>query len=153
MKMLSTILFLCSCLVTTSVFAQSVDEEQLSRELINAKKKRIVSQNMKLTDQEKKLFWPLYEKYQEVLNRNNARSVILIEQYVKANSDLTDEQATQIIKEYFDIEEERLKLQKYYAVRFGKILPAKKLVRYYQIENKLDAVIENELVNLIPLAR
>ena len=45
------------------------------------------------------------------------------------------------------------KLRRKYVKRFMKVLPAKKVLRYYQIENKLDAMIDMDLAAMIPLAR
>jgi hypothetical protein len=45
------------------------------------------------------------------------------------------------------------KLKRKYVKRFMKVLPAKKVLRYYQIENKLDTIINMDLAATIPLAR
>ena len=45
-----------------------------------------------------------------------------------------------------------LKLKKDYLGKFKKVLPAQKVMRFYQIENKIDAIVEYELVDKIPLA-
>ena len=40
-----------------------------------------------------------------------------------------------------------------YAKRFEKVLPATKVLRFVQIENKLDTLIEMQAVRAIPLAQ
>jgi hypothetical protein len=37
--------------------------------------------------------------------------------------------------------------------RFEKILPARKVMRFFQADNKLDAVINAQLAQIVPLAR
>ena len=44
------------------------------------------------------------------------------------------------------IESDRTKLAQSYLPEFKKVLPATKVVRYYQIENKVRAVIDYELL-------
>jgi len=44
-----------------------------------------------------------------------------------------------------------LKVQKQYLRKFRKVLPALKVVRFYQLENKMDAEIDAELAVFIPL--
>jgi hypothetical protein len=44
-----------------------------------------------------------------------------------------------------------LKLHKKYMRRFGKLLTPLELARFYQIENKLDAVVNVQLAQGIPL--
>ena len=153
MNALKVLWILCLCLVTAPLLAQSKDEEKITRDIITAKKKLIVVKNMNLTESEKKAFWPVYEQYQARLTKNNDRTVKLIEAYAKAYDNLTDQKAKSLLKEYLAIEEERLKLQKSFVTKFERVIPAKKVVRYYQVENKLDAIIDYELVDLIPLAK
>ena len=64
---------------------------------------------------------------------------------------MTDTKAEGLIREHFSIEEAKLKLQKRWWKKFKKILPARKAARYYQLENKLDAVVDVELADQIPL--
>ena len=64
---------------------------------------------------------------------------------------MTDEKAEALIQEYFSIEEATLKLRKRWWKKFTRILPARKAARYYQLENKLDAVVDVDLADQIPL--
>ena len=56
-------------------------------------------------------------------------------------------------KEWMSIKKHTTKLQEKYAKKFRKVLPEKKVLRYFQIENKLDLIIDSELSAAIPLAR
>jgi hypothetical protein len=49
-------------------------------------------------------------------------------------------------------DEERLELHRAFVGRMGKAIPARKLVRFFQIENKLDAVVRADISRQIPLA-
>jgi hypothetical protein len=48
---------------------------------------------------------------------------------------------------------ERTKLIQSYLPRFRQALPEKKVARYYQLENKIRAVVNFELARSIPLVR
>jgi hypothetical protein len=58
-----------------------------------------------------------------------------------------------MLKEFLEIQNGRVKLKKSYVKKFGKALPPKKLMRYYQVENKIEAMINFDLVQKIPLAQ
>jgi hypothetical protein len=45
------------------------------------------------------------------------------------------------------------KLRQAYLPKFRKVLPETKVVRYYQIENKINAVLMYELAKNIPLVK
>ncbi|MGO9614154.1 MAG: hypothetical protein ACLPX5_14140 [Dissulfurispiraceae bacterium] len=40
-----------------------------------------------------------------------------------------------------------------YLPKFGKILPAKKVARYYQITNKIEAIVEFQPAKEVPLVK
>ena len=44
-------------------------------------------------------------------------------------------------------------LSRKYAKQFGKVLPPAKVIRFVQIENKLDTLVQLRAVANIPLAR
>ncbi|HEY7365203.1 MAG TPA: hypothetical protein VIE37_13945 [Methylomirabilota bacterium] len=144
-------------LVAVPTFAQDrpADTMQLVREKVRADKKLLVAQNMGLTEAEAKGFWPVYEGYQQELDKIYARMGKAITDYAKAyNGDtLTDEQARKLNAEVLDIDVAEAGLAKTYAGRLDKILPAKKVARYLQIERKIRAVLRHELAEAIPLVK
>ena len=65
----------------------------------------------------------------------------------KVSNDL----AKKLIHEAISADEEELKMKHAIADKVGKVLPAAKMARYIQIENKIRAVIKMELARQIPL--
>ena len=128
------------------------DNMQILRDKIKADKKLLVAANMDLTESEAKGFWPVYEEYQKDLGAINQRIGKLIESYAadyRANA-LTDEKAQKLIGELVAIEKADGELQGSYAPKLNKVLPAKKVLRYLQIENKIRAALKYELAANIP---
>ena len=121
------------------------------RDTIRANKKALVAVNLNLTDAEAKDFWPLYDRYDGELKGVNDRLVTLIEDYTKNYATLTDAQAKKIAEDYLTVEEDRAKVRRTYFAEFTKVLPGKKAARFYQIENKMDAVIRYDLASHIPV--
>jgi hypothetical protein len=128
---------------------------QLVREKVRADKKLLIGQNMGLTEAEATSFWPVYEGYQKELDGLNNRLGKVITDYAKAyNGDtLTDEQARVLTAEVLDIDQAEVGLAKSYAEKLGKVLPAKKVARYLQIERKIRSAIRYELADGIPLVK
>ncbi len=127
------------------------DNMQILREKIRADKKFLVAKNMNLAEKEAKGFWPLYDKYQKELVALNDRALKNIDDYAADFDKMTDEIAKKIIKDYLAIEKDRVDLKESYLPQFAKVLPYKKLMRYYQIENKIQAVVNYEAAKRIPL--
>ena len=56
-----------------------------------------------------------------------------------------------LMTDYLSVEAERIKLRQSYLPQFGKILPGRTVARFFQIENKIDAVIRYDLASTIPV--
>ena len=132
---------------------KAADTNQLVKEKVQADKRLFIAENMQLTEAEAKGFWPVYESYQKDLGRIVDRSKKLIEDYANNYQTMTDATAKKLLDETVAIENDRLKLKKDYLPKFRKVLSEKKAARYYQLENKIHAVISYELAKVIPLVK
>ena len=77
----------------------------------------------------------------------------LVADFSQTYKSLSDSQATRFLEDYTKYDQDRIALRTTYIKRFGEILPLRKVVRYFQVENKLDAIINYDLAGEIPLAK
>ena len=128
------------------------DNMEILRDKIRADKKLVVATNMELTESEARGFWPIYEQYQKDLQKVNRRLANLVESYMAdfRKQSLTDDKARKLIDESVGIELAEAKLKSEYAPKLSKVLPAKKVARYLQIENKIRAVVKYDLASGVP---
>lgn len=129
------------------------DNMQILREKIKADKKLLVASDMKLTESEAKGFWPVYENYQNELFLLRTRTVKLIKDYGDAYEKMSNDKAKALLDELMKIDSLGLKLRQAYLPKFREVLPETKVVRYYQIENKINAALMYELAANIPLMK
>ena len=132
---------------------KAADNMQVVIEKIRADKKLLVAENMQLTEAEAKAFWPVYQQYQDELFLLRTRTVKLIKDYADAYETMTNNTAKKLLNEYMAIESLGPKLRQAYLPKFRKALPEVKVVRYYQIENKIQAALVYELAAKIPLLK
>jgi hypothetical protein len=66
---------------------------------------------------------------------------------------MTDATSTKLLNDYLALEAEHVALLKSYLPRFQKVLPAKKVARLYQVENKIRALVNYDLARQIPLVK
>ena len=107
------------------------------REKVRANKKRLVAVALDLSDGEAKAFWPVYNAYQSDMIGHYDRLFKLIGSYSSAYQTMTDETATQLLGEFLALETEHVALLNGYVPRLRRVLPPRKVARFYQIENKL----------------
>ena len=131
------------------------DNMQILRDKIKADKKLVVAANMELTESEAKAFWPIYDAYQKDLQKINQRIAALLDSYADdaRKKSLTDDKAKKLIDEAIAIDQAEANLKSSYAPKLSKALPAVKVARYLQIENKIRAVIKYDLAQGVPLVR
>ena len=131
------------------------DNMQILREKIKADKKLLVATNMELTESEAKNFWPIYDEYQKELQKINERLGALLNSYAAdyRKKSLTDEGAKKLVDEAVAIDDAEAKLKTSIVPKLNKALPARKVARYLQIENKIRAVIKYDLAATVPLVQ
>ena len=125
----------------------------LTRASIQLRRQAIVTSVMDLTPDESQKFWPMYRDYRMEMAKLGDRVSKLLVQYSDQYDTLTDAQADQIMKEWLSIENAKNDIKKKYEARFKKILPSRKVMRFFQADNKLDAMLNAKLASVVPLAR
>lgn len=116
-------------------------------------KKAVVLANMGLQGEMKEKFGNLYDEYQEKLMKHRLDELKLIRDYAIAYNDMSDENANKIIVEWITVEDAELVLKKDYVAKFKKVMPSAAVIRYFQIENRLQLLSEVKTTSLIPLAQ
>jgi hypothetical protein len=122
---------------------------------LKADKKLLVAQTVGLTDAEGKAFWPVYDACQAELEGVNKRLKAGIEGYAKDYNagTMTDAKASALVTEMFGIDEALLASRKSCAAKLNGVIPATKIARYVQIENKIRAQLNYELAAAIPFVQ
>lgn len=140
-------------LLVVPAAAQDATEIQLTRAEIQKARQEVLAQAMDFTEDEALAFWPAYRDYRMDMARLGDRLVRLIDEFSKSGGKLGDEQAKRMLDEMLDLEGDQVAVRKKYVGVFGKLLPPPKVARFFQLENKLDAIVRYDLAKAIPLAR
>lgn len=118
---------------------------------LRANRKAFVAVNLQLTDEQAAAFWPLYDRYQQEMSVVGDKVAALVAEYEKSFRTLSNERALELITGYLDADAERTKIRRGYLDQFAKILPGRTVARFYQLENKIDAVLRYDLAATIPV--
>lgn len=123
------------------------------RQVFRADKAEILVNVMKFSKEESKAFWPVYDAYMAEMQKLGDRWFAIVNDYAANYQKMTDEQAKKMLQDYLKLQRDKIKLRKSYRSKFEKILPANKVVRFYQIENKIDAIASLSAAANIPLVK
>lgn len=147
------ITFLISLILFCSAtYAQTVDDYiEVARDVLKTEKKAAIAEAMQLTDQESGPFWELYNEFNFELSKIQNMRINAIKDFAENYENMTDAKADELWTKMLTYQQELLKLKKSYYGKFKKILPAGKAARYFQAENKIEALVNAQLAMDIPL--
>jgi hypothetical protein len=129
----------------------SDQDVQMLRKNLRSQRKQVIAANMKLTDTEAEKFWPLYDQYVSELVKSNNAKYELIKQYVQTQGNLTDAQADRAVKQWISVDQAVSELRLRYVPAFRKVLSAKNTALFYQLDRRVQLMIDLQLASALPL--
>jgi hypothetical protein len=117
---------------------------------MHADKVAIITKAMNFSDKDSAVFWPVYKKYAYDLSKLDDQRVQLIKEYAQNFNTLTDAQAKDMADRLFKYQSARIDLKKKYFKEFNKVLPAVTVVKFFQLENRLDLLVDLALASDLP---
>jgi hypothetical protein len=124
---------------------------QLMRSDVQADKNEIILATMQFTDAESKAFWPVYRDYARDQHLIADDRIQLIKDYAKDYDSMDDAKANGMFQRMNNIEDKTLKLRGDYWPKFMKALGAKRAAKFYQVDNRINLIINVQLTSAIPL--
>lgn len=141
------------CAVAPASAQSSYDDVELLLTQIQADKRAVVLKSMELDDAQMAAFIPVYDAYQKDRKELMQNTINLLNSYASNYDSMTDEAAGKLLKQWMAVEGERHDLVKAYVKKLEKVLPKTKVLRFVQVENKLNTVLSLPAVRDIPLAK
>jgi len=153
MKFLSVLALLLT--FSSSASAQTAMDEQiaLARQSAHTDRQVILMGNMHFNSDESAQFWPAWKEYRAAMEANGDRMLALIQDFARNYEGMTDMKANELLTDSFSIRMQDLVIKQQFAKKINTFLPAQKVMRIIQIENKLDAAIQMQLAAEIPLTK
>jgi hypothetical protein len=87
------------------------------------------------------------------LKKLDDRFIALVNEFAEKYDTLTDKDAKAMLDEKMTIEARRMALKQEYTKKIERVLPAKKALRYSQLETRIEILVRRNVYGLIPLAR
>ena len=124
---------------------------QMLRADLRAQRKQITAQNMTLTADEATKFWPIFDQYRKEAIKPNDDRWALIKEYAASYDTMTDAQARDYITRSNAIDEQLAALRMRYVPVFEKVISARKTALWFQIDRRIDLLINLQLASAIPM--
>ena len=124
---------------------------EMLRANLRAQRKQIMAENMTLTADEATKFWPIFDQYRREAIKPNDERWAVIKEYAANYNTMTDPQAQDYMKRANAVDEQLLALRMKYVPIFEKVISAKKAALCYQIDRRIDLMINLQLSAQIPM--
>jgi hypothetical protein len=146
------ILLLCTfLLISTPIFANDLESSLLE---FNMKKKEMITSSLQLTDSQSEAFWKVYEGYEKELDSIIKEEFELIQKYNTKHKDnsISEQSASNMSAQNFRIEGRETQIKQIYLGKFQEVLPKNVVLRFYLLDNKINALLDNEIEEVMSLA-
>ena len=118
---------------------------QMLRQDLRSQKKQIVAANMNFTDAEAEKFWPVYDRYAADLAKIYDTKMTVVEEYFDNYKTMNGDQAESYIRQRAAAEQDVMALRLQYVPEFRKVLSGRETTLFYQIDWRLDLMINLQL--------
>jgi len=126
---------------------------QLLRQDIRAKKKQLIAANLNLTPDEATKFWPVYDQYTAELVKINDVKYAALKEYAEQWGTMANEQAISLINRSLGVDQSVAQLRIKYVPIFQKVIPGTKVATFFQLDRRLQMLIDMQLASQIPLVQ
>lgn len=138
-----------------SVITPTITDEDIAllRQDLRAKKMQVIGENMLLSDPEAQKFWPVYNHYVRDLQEVNNQKYALLKQYAHMWGTMTDQDAVIYVRNWLEVDQQVQALRVKYVPLVNQVLPGKKAATFFQLDRRLNMIIDLQLFSQIPLAK
>ena len=124
----------------------------LLRKDLRAMKMQVIGQNMSLSEGEGQKFWPVYNHYVKDLQEVNNQKYALLKQYAEMWATMTDQDALIYVRNWLEADGQAQALRLKYVPVVSQVLPGRKAATFFQLDRRLNMMIDLQLFSQIPLA-
>jgi hypothetical protein len=141
-------------IVQRGVIKPTITDEDIAllRQDLRAKKMQVIGENMSLSDKEAEKFWPVYNHYVKDLRDVNDQKYALLKQYAEMWSTMSDADALIYVRHWLEADGEAQALRLKYVPIVSQVLPGKKAATFFQLDRRLNMIVDLQLFSQIPLA-
>jgi hypothetical protein len=140
--------------IVQRVISPSVSDEDIAllRRDLRAMKMQVIGQNMSLSEAEGQKFWPIYNHYVKDLQAVNDQKYALLKQYAEMWETMSDQDALIYVRNWLETDGKAQALRLRYVPVVSEVLPGRKAATFFQLDRRLNMMIDLQLFSQIPLA-
>ncbi len=124
---------------------------ELLRTDVKKTKAQVMGDVMQLDTDQATKFWPIYKDFEGAYSTLGDQVVEVVKKYAATYDKMTDSVADQLANSVLSIEQQRNDLKKKYYDRLKSELGAITAVRFLQVENQLERILDLQVAAQLPV--
>lgn len=124
---------------------------ELLRKDVRAQKADIVGKTMAFDSTQAAAFWPVYKAYEAEMQAVGDERLAVIQDLAEHFDSMNDAKAKGLLERSFVVEQKRVAVMGKYKDEFLKVLPAKVVARFFQVDSRINNLVALEVSSQIPL--
>jgi hypothetical protein len=129
------------------------DYIDLAKEDLAVQSKKLMMVNMQLTEEEGAKYWPIYDEYFAERSKIMDEKIAMIGTIVKKYGSLTEKDASDLAKTFFDIEKKQLELKEKTYKKIEKEISGLRGIQFLQIQGQIDTILKLQISSQFPLLK
>jgi hypothetical protein len=126
---------------------------ELLRSDLRTQKVAIITQMMEFTENDDKAFWPIYREYEVEMSKLGDERVVLIQEYAKAYSQMSDATADALATKALDLEARRQALKGKVYERVKQATSARTAAKFLQVEQQILLLTDLQISAALPVIK
>lgn len=118
---------------------------------IASARKQTVAANMNFIDAEATAFWPIYDAYRAEMYKAKDSEWEVIKTYAMNQKTPTDSMAMRLVNQWLASRKSQADVRASYTAKFAKAIGWIKTARFFQVDNKIDLIVDSSHSAGIPL--
>lgn len=113
----------------------------------------LLTEAIVMTEGQAELFWPIFEEYDKKLTKIGDRRVALVEKFLETYETASAEDLSDLMKKWFEIQNDRLDLRKHYFHEVSRAVGAPIAAQFVQVEYVVGMMIDLQIAAEMPLVQ
>ena len=150
MKAISTLIVIFLCSVSFSQ-NKNIEWSDLLKRNVQKESKKFIEKNLELTNQQAKLFWPIYDEYDAALLEVTNERLKNISDYMLNYKDLDNTKAESLLRKALELDQKKINIQTEYYNKLIAVLPPTLVGKFFQLDQYIELLIQLQRSEKIPL--
>ncbi len=110
----------------------------------------IISYTMDFSPKDATAFWPIYQEYERERSALYDRRIVVLKEYEEKYLSMSDDDAKAMANRMFEYDSQAMEVNRKYFKKFSKVLPTYTVVKFFQVEHRIDLMMEAKATPPLP---